>query len=97
MCKFDNPDCFNCPYEDCTADAKDIQRQWAHGCKEVYIPERIIPSVKAVALTYTDSQRKYFASEKGKAAQKKYDQTDKGRERWRRYYARKKALANGER
>ncbi len=34
MCQMDNPDCFNCPYPDCTASAHDIQRQWKNGYKE---------------------------------------------------------------
>ncbi len=33
-CKLDKPDCFNCPYPECYANSKDIQRQWRMGFKE---------------------------------------------------------------
>lgn len=45
---------------------------------------------KKIGVTYEEKQRKYFKSEKGKAAQKKYNQTEKGKERWKRYYQKKK-------
>lgn len=43
-----------------------------------------------IGTSYGAKQKKYFHSEKGRAAQKRYDQTDKGKERWKRYYQRKK-------
>lgn len=27
-CNMNEPDCFNCPYEDCIASMDDIKRQW---------------------------------------------------------------------
>lgn len=27
-CDMNEPDCFNCPYDDCIASTEDIKRQW---------------------------------------------------------------------
>ena len=27
-CELKEPDCFNCPYDDCIASTEDIKRQW---------------------------------------------------------------------
>ena len=45
MCKLDKPDCFNCPYPDCTASAHDIQRQWKNGYK-VYTTDVVIDEIE---------------------------------------------------
>jgi len=43
MCDLNNPDCFNCPYSDCTATTKDILRQWRYNrkSKQADNPDRI--------------------------------------------------------
>ena len=98
MCSFDIPDCFNCPYPDCTASSHDIQRQWKN--KEVKALDNIdqIPEKReTIAITYTEQvrerQKKYNRTEKGKARFRKYAQSEKGKAAARRTKA--KQIASG--
>lgn len=107
MCEFDNPDCLNCPYDECTATDSDIQRQWKHS-KEYKVldnpdnvPKKVGTHVKAIYIgtSYTEGvkrrQERYRKTEKGKENERRKMQraiqNGKNAERCRRYRERKKA------
>ena len=105
MCQMDNPDCFNCPYPDCTATLDDIKRQWKHN--KVYKKRDSADSVpmeagvnRVIRITLCNlselekvKQTEYNHSPAGKARSKKYEQSDKGKERARRYARSEKGRA----
>lgn len=102
MCDFDNPDCFHCPYEDCTASLEDIKRQWrlTNGLRSMdnpdCIPEKVKPKIKKTPEQIEKDRaaiKKYYESEKGKAKLKEYNQSEKGKERRRRYAQSEKGKA----
>lgn len=79
MCEFDNPDCLNCPYDECTATDSDIQRQWKHSKKYKAldnpdnVPKKVGTHVKAIYIgtSYTEGVKR---------RQERYRKTDKGKE-----------------
>lgn len=83
MCEFDHPDCFNCPYEDCTASLEDIKRQWKYtnGLKQMDDPD----SVPTKTSKFLTKQQKYELSEKGRLARQRYNSSEKGKERMKQY------------
>ena len=91
MCKLNNPDCFNCPYPDCTATEADIRRQWKNYRQRVFdnpdsvqktVGTHVIPIV--IGTSYTEGVKR---------RQERYRRTEKGRENERRKMQRK--IANG--
>lgn len=110
MCKFDNPDCLNCPYPECTASVDDIKRQWRHNRKYKRrdsadnVPKVEGSHVKTIYIgtSYTEGvkrrQERYRRSEKGKENERRKMQraieSGKNAERCRRYRERKRAAKN---
>ena len=98
MCNDNEPDCLNCPYPDCIATAKDIQRQWRHNRKTKLMdnPDKVVKmdGRRAIPIRIGNiTQDKYNHSEKGKARLKRYYESDKGKENERR--KRQRNVENG--
>lgn len=91
-----NKDCFNCPYSDCILEEDTAESDIIEGTPFLAgYPDRPI----VYGTSYTERQKRYNSSDKGKErykrystsdkgkdALKRYNQTEKGKERFRRYY-----------
>lgn len=78
MCSFDKPDCFNCPFPDCTATVGDIKRQWKSN--RVY--------KKAKLVTAEDRKRyqhEYYLAHKAERSRYKAEWRKSHREECREY------------
>ena len=92
MCNQDKPDCFNCPYPDCTATLEDIKRQWKADRK--YKRRDSADSVQETAGTVEKAIKIYSYTDEVKTRQDKYNSTVKGKARLKKYYKSEKGKEN---